>query len=236
MKDRQGEDEARMTLLEHLAELRQRLLKALIALALTTTLSFVFTPQIIEILTRPIGGPEVLQAIEVTENVGVFMRVSLLSGLVLAMPVIVYQLLRFILPGLKPHERRWIFIAVPSASLLFLTGVLFAYFVMLPAALPFLIGFLGIRTAPRPANYFSFITNLMLWIGLSFEAPLIIFVLAKLKLISAQTLARQWRVAVILIAIIAAVATPTVDPINMGLLMLPLLLLYLLSILLARLA
>jgi sec-independent protein translocase protein TatC len=108
--------------------------------------------------------------------------------------------------------------------------------IMLPAALPFLTSFLGINTLPRPANYVDFVTNLMFWIGISFETPLLIFILAKFKVVNAKMLAKQWRFAVIIIAVLSAVVTPTVDPINMSLLMAPLFLLYLLSILLAFLA
>ena len=117
--------------------------------------------------------------------------------------------------------------------MLFIAGVLFAYFVMLPAALPFLISFIGIRTTPRLANYYAFVTNLLFWIGVAFETPLVVYVLARLRLVTPRALARQWRMAVIVIAILAAVITPTPDPVNMTLLMLPLLVLYGLSVLLA---
>jgi sec-independent protein translocase protein TatC len=225
-----------MSIWDHLNELRSRLFKAIIALAITSAVSFAAAQTIIGILLEPIGGVSKVQSIEVTENISVFMKVSLLSGFVLAMPVIVYQLLMFILPGLTGTEKKWIYIAVPFASLLFLGGVLFAYVVMLPAALSFMISFLGINTVPRPSNYISFITNLMFWIGISFETPLLIFILAKYKVVTYIQLARQWRYAVVVIALIAAVVTPTVDPINMSLLMVPLFLLYLLSILLAMFA
>ncbi len=104
---------------------------------------------------------------------------------------------------------------------------------MLPAALPFLIGFAGIQTIPRPMNYINFVTSLLFWIGIGFEMPLVIFMMARLGLVTASGLAKQWRIAIVLIAILAAIITPTVDPVNMGLLMLPLIGLYLLSILLA---
>lgn len=221
---------------DHFNDLRSRLLKVLIAITVTTLASFSFTQYFIRILARPIGGLERLQSIDVTENVGVFMRVSLLAGVILAMPVIVYQIVAFLLPGLEPNERGWLLSAIPSASLLFLSGVAFAYFVMLPSAIPFLTDFLGVTTIPRLSNYIAFVTNLLFWIGLSFETPLFIFLLAKVGLVDAGTLLRGWRYAIILIALVAAIATPTVDPVSMGLLMLPLFLLYLLSILLARIA
>jgi sec-independent protein translocase protein TatC len=217
----------------HLVELRSRLLKALIALIISTLISFSIANHLIEILTRPIGGIQSLQSIEVTENVGVFMRVSLLSGFTLSFPIVLYQVLAFVLPGLNEKEKHWLKLLMPLATSLFLAGVIFAYFVMLPAALPFLISFAGIQTIPRPMNYINFVTSLLFWIGVGFEMPLVIFMMAKLGLVTAGGLTRQWRIAIVLIAILAAVITPTIDPVNMGLLMLPLVSLYLLSILLA---
>ena len=227
-----------MTILEHLDELRSRLLKAVLAIMVTTAVSAVGAQASIGFLAQPIGGLQNLQATEVTEPIGVYMRVALLGGVILAMPVIVYQLLMFIVPGLTSKEKRWIYLAVPFASLLFLAGVAFAYYVMLPSAIAFLISNVipGIANRPKVSNYISFVTNLMFWIGVSFETPLLVFILAKLNIVTARMLARQWRVAVVVIAIIAAVATPTVDPINMSILMAPLFVLYWLSVLLAFLA
>jgi len=224
---------AAMSLWEHLEELRGRLLRGLMALGLTTAASFAFGERLIDLLARPIGGVDKLVSIEVTENIGVFMRVSLLAGFILALPYLLYQVVAFVLPGLTPRERRGLFIAIPAASTLFIAGVLFAYLAMLPAALPFLISFIGIRTTPRLANYYAFVTNLLFWIGVAFETPLVVFVLAKLRLVTPGLLARHWRIAVIVIAVLAAVITPTPDPVNMTLLMLPLLALYGLSVLLA---
>jgi sec-independent protein translocase protein TatC len=112
----------------------------------------------------------------------------------------------------------------------------FAYYVMMPAALPFLLNFMGIPTAIRPASYVGFTTGVMFWIGLAFEFPLVIFALAGMGLIRAQTLASQWRISVVIIAVLAAAITPTIDPVNMALVMGPMVLLYFLSIGLAYLA
>jgi sec-independent protein translocase protein TatC len=225
-----------MTIWDHLEEMRRRIFIAVIALVGTTLVSFALAQQLITILARPIGGLDKLQSIEVTENIGVFMKVSLLAGVILAMPVIVYELLMYILPGLTNSEKKWVFIAVPAASLLFLLGVIFTFLVMLPAAIPFLVNFLGVKSTPRLSNYVGFVTSLMFWIGISFETPMIIFILAKFRIVKPEMLAQQWRIAVVIIAVIAAAVTPTVDPINMSLLMAPLMALYGLSILLAYLA
>jgi len=205
-----------MPLLEHLEELRQRLFKAFAAVVVTTLLSFIFAGQLVDFLAAPIGGRQALVSIEVTENIAIFMR--------------------FILPGLTPQEQKWLLLSVPFASLLFFGGVVFTWYVMLPVALPFLINFLGIKTEVRPNNYFEFVTSVMFWIGLSFEMPLVVMFLARLKIVKASQLVQYWRHAVVVMAIVAAVITPTIDPINMSMVMLPLGGLYIVSIVLAAIA
>ncbi|MCC6146999.1 MAG: twin-arginine translocase subunit TatC [Anaerolineaceae bacterium] len=229
-------EEKQLTAWGHLAELRSRLFRVVLALAVTTILSFVFAEKLMTYLAMPIGGLDKLVSIEVTENVSVYMKVSLLSGVILAFPFVLYQLLAFTLPGLLPAERYWVLGAIPLATVFFLSGVAFAYFVMLPTALPFLVSFTGIRTMPRPNNYFNFVTGLLFWVGIAFETPLLIFILAKVRIVSASMLAKQWRIAIVLISVLAAVISPTPDPVNMGLLMIPLSLLYGLSILFAAIA
>jgi sec-independent protein translocase protein TatC len=225
--------ESSVPLLSHLNELRVRTFKAFLALIAATGVSFAFSEQVIGYLAGPIGGMKNLVSIELTENIAIFMKVSLLGGFVLAMPVIVYQILAFILPGLKRNERIWLLVMVPFATLLFAGGVAFTWFVMLPTAIPFLSGFMGITTQVRPENYFEFITRIMFWIGVCFEMPLFIMFLAKLKFVTAKQLAQGWRYAVVVMAIVAAAVTPTVDPVNMGLVMAPLMGLYVISIILA---
>lgn len=223
-------------LIDHLDALRRHLFRALVVLAATTALSFALAPRIIDWLAQPIGGREALQAIEVTESIGAFMRISLLSGFALAFPYICLELFGFVNPGLKRAERQLLLLSVPTASLLFVGGLAFTYFVVLPSALPFLLNFMGIPTTPRPLNYIRFVTNLMLWIGMAFEFPLLIFVLARLGVVSAGSLAHGWRYAIVAIAVLAAAATPTVDPVNMALVMAPMLVLYFFSVLLAAVA
>lgn len=228
-----AEEQNTMTIWDHLDELRSRLIKAVIGLAIATIIGFWLSTYVINALTVPIGGLDKLQSIEVTENISVFMRVSLLTGFIISLPFILYQLLSFIFPGLLGVERKWILLLLPLATFMFIGGVSFAYFVMLRTAIPFLVGFLGIPTTPRLSSYINFVTNLLFWIGVCFELPLVAFFLAKLKIITPGMLAKQWRIAIVVIAVLAAVVSPTVDPINMFILMLPLMGLYLLSILLA---
>jgi sec-independent protein translocase protein TatC len=223
-------------LVEHLEALRRHLFRAVLALALTTGGSFLFAARILDFLARPIGGIQALQAIEITESIGAFMRVSLLTGFALALPYISFEAFAFMNPGLKRGERALVLFAVPMAFVLFVAGLAFTYYVVLPAALGFLLDFMGIPTIPRPSNYIRFVTNLMLWIGLAFEFPLVIYVLAGLGVVRARTLAQGWRFALVGIAVLAAAATPTVDPVNMALVMGPMILLYFFSILLAAIA
>jgi sec-independent protein translocase protein TatC len=229
-------EDREMGIWDHINELRQRLFKAVLALFVGVMLSFAFAQQLIVILAVPINGLQNLTSIEVTENISVFFRVSLLAGFIIAFPVIFYQFLAYIIPGLTPEETRSLMIFIPFATILFLGGVAFAYFVMLPNMIPFLTGFLGIQTKPRVANYIDFVTSLIFWIGVVFELPLVAFALARFKIITPQFLYRQWRFAIVIIALIAALVTPTPDPINMGILMIPLFGIYLLSILMAYLA
>ena len=225
-----------MSLWNHLGELRKRLLYSLIALVMGVVLSVIFSDQLLSLISSPIGGLENLLSIQVTENLSVYFRITLLSGFILSLPFTLYQLYRFVAPGLTVRERKWVMTAVPLATVLFCGGAVFAYLVMLPAAIPFLVQFPGPEVLPKWNDYVNFVTSLIFWIGLSFETPLLMFLLAKLGIIDARGLAKGWRIALIAIAVIAAVATPTPDPINMALLMAPLFLLYLLGILLAVLA
>ncbi len=225
-----------MSILEHLRELRGRLLKAAVALAIATVFTSIFAGDIIAFLIVPYGNK--LQTLGPTENVITYFRVALLSGAAIAMPVIVYQLLAFVLPGLTSAEQRWIYISVPFTAVLFIAGIAFAWFVMVPAAIDFLANFrndifLNEWTA---REYISFVVSISFWIGVAFQTPLITFILAKVGVVTPEFLIRNWRIAIVIVAVIAAFITPTVDPFNMALLMVPLLVLYLLSIGLAVLA
>jgi sec-independent protein translocase protein TatC len=223
-------------LLEHLLALRGHLLRGLLALALATGISFIFASQILDWMAAPVGGIEALQAIEVTESVGAFMRVSLLSGLTLALPYLIIEAFAFVHPGLRRRERLTLLILIPLAALMFAAGLLFARYVMLPVAVPFLMSFMGITTIPRPANYIQFVTTIMFWVGVAFEFPLLMFALATLGIVDARQMLRAWKVAILVIAVAAAVITPTPDPVNMALLMAPLTGLYFLGVLFAALA
>jgi sec-independent protein translocase protein TatC len=224
-------------ILAHLDALRKHLLRSVLALAITTAFSFTFFQQILAVLSRPLkGGMESLVAIEVTEPIGTVMRVSLLTGFAMAFPYIALEIWLFIAPGLSRRSRIYGLLAIPVATLFFIGGMAFAYFFMLPTALPFLLNFMGIHTIPRPSSYVKFVTSLMFWIGVAFEFPLVIFLMAKLGWVKAKMLAQQWRLAIVIIAVAAALITPTVDPVNMSLVMLPMIVLYFFSVFLAWIA
>jgi len=210
--------------------LRTHLLRGVIVLVIVVIAFFGVAQRIMEFLTIPVGGLEQLQAIEVTEEVGVFMRVALMTGIAAAFPYLALEAWMFAAPGLKPREKKLGLIGIPFATVLFLVGMAFTYYVLLPAALPFLGGFTKIAQFWSAKDYFGFVTGLMLWIGLFFEFPLVIYILSSMGLVKPTILSQQWRLAVVIIAIIAAAVTPTIDPVNMGLVMIPMILLYFISI------
>lgn len=220
-------------IMPHVLELRQRLINALIAIVVGMAAALALADQVLIAMAVPIGGLDNIQVIRVTEPVSVWFRVALTVGIILASPFVFAQLWIFIVAGLKVSERRVFYLLFPFALILFLTGVSFAYFVMLPVAVPFLTNFLGLRGRPILEDYIGFVTSVLLWVGVSFEMPLVVFGLAKAKLVTARMLVQNWRIALVLIAIISAVVTPTPDPINMGIVAAPLFVLYLLSIVMA---
>jgi len=223
-------------LLEHLGALRKHLTRMLIALVIGIAICATFTTNIIDFLSKPIGGINTLQAIDVTESVGVFMRVALFAGFALALPYIAFELWLFAAPGLHARARQMGLVGIPLTLIFFMGGILFSYYLLLPTALPFLLTFMGIHTIPRVSSYVNFVTSLLFWIGIAFEFPLVIYVLSLMGFVKPAFLAKQWRIAVVLIAILAAAITPTVDPVNMALVMAPMILLYFLSIGLSQMA
>ncbi|MBN2385532.1 MAG: twin-arginine translocase subunit TatC [Anaerolineales bacterium] len=221
---------------EHIDVLRKHLWRILIAILIGVVLCGTFTAQILDYLSAPIGGIQNLQAIDPTETVGVFMKVALWGGFSLSVPYIAFELWLFAAPGLSARARRGGLAAIPLTSVFFLGGMYFSYRFLLPTALPFLLHFLEIPTIPRVSSYISFVTNLLFWLGVAFEFPLLIYVLTYMGLVKPRMLLKQWRVAIVIIAVLAAVITPTVDPVNMALVMAPMFVLYLVSIALSSVA
>lgn len=221
-----------MGLLDHLGELRQRMVRSFLALVIGTAIAFFFTGNLMLFLQAPYGRE--FTVLGPTGGISAYFRVALMAGAALAIPLITYQVLMFILPGLSRKEKRAILVSLPPIMLLFVIGVLFAWFVLIPPALGFLEGFQPVLFKPEWTAdlYLSFVTALLFWMGVAFETPLVFFVLSLLGLVRPKPLIHNWRLAVIGATIAAALITPTVDPVNMMIVVVPLLLLYLISILL----
>jgi sec-independent protein translocase protein TatC len=231
---RQAQRERQMRFWAHMEELRQRLLRGVIALVVGSLLSLFFVNQVLTFLLSPMGENRPV-ALHPTESIVVYFRVALLCGVVLAMPYMLYQVLGFITPGLTPSEKRILLGSVLGISVFFAIGVAFAGGVMLPLAIGYLQNFMDELVQPTYSidGYISFVTTVMLSSGLIFETPLLLALLARLGLVTSKQLSKGRRYALLAIAVIAAIITPTPDMFNMLLVMAPLLVLYELGILLA---
>lgn len=230
-----SENEDKLTVLEHLAELRTRLIRATLATAVTTGISFVFARQIFEFLLVPAGGIKPV-FIEVTEMLGAYFKVALYAGLILASPILIYEIVGFVLPAMTRRERSYALRLLPAIAISFFVGVAFGYYVLLPPAIKFLLNFGSEIAQPqiRIGNYISVVTRLLFWIGIAFETPVTMYFLGKLHLVNYQKLARFRRYAYVVAFVLGAIITPTFDPINQLFVAGPLILLYELGLLLVR--
>lgn len=229
-------DEKKLSFLGHLVELRRRLIRSVIAVIITTIISFIFAEQIFRVLTLPIKGTPLIY-IDMTEMISIYMIVCLATGIFLAMPYLVYQLLMFVAPALTRKEKKYVFLVLPWIALMFVGGVLFSYFVMIPPAARFLTTFGSEIATPqiRIGSYISVVTRLMLASGVVFEFPVISTFLARLGIITPEWLAAKRKPAIIIAFILGAIITPTPDPINQSLVAVPLVVLFEMSIWLAKL-
>lgn len=223
-------DDSTMGLLDHLNELRQRFTKILIAVVIGTIFGVLIAQPVLEFLQLPYG--RAFTVLGPTGGVVVYFRVALMVGAMVSIPIITYQVMMFVLPGLTSKERRYVLTALPAIVLLFVIGVVFAWGILIPPALGFLENFQPTLFKPEWTGelYLSFVTTLLFWMGVAFESPMIFLVLSLLGAVNARQLIKSWRIAIIGSSIAAALITPTVDPVNMGLVMGPLLALYVLSI------
>lgn len=223
-------------IIEHIIELRDRLIRAAGALLVGMVVGMIFAKRFLEILIAPLQGVSTLQILKPTENIIIYFKAALILGLILAAPVIVYQLIAFIVPGLTRSEKRMLYASMPLVFLLFATGVAFCAFVVLPFTLRYLQTFLTdlFKAEYSVSYYMSFVANFVLWVGLAFETPLVIALLARLGVVTPQQLVRTWRYAIVIIAVLAAIITPTPDPFTMSVVMVPLFGLYVLGLIMAR--
>lgn len=225
-----------MTLIDHFAELRTRLFIALGAWLVGAVAAFNFRTALLDWLRDPLPPDIQLQAIGILEPFNVTMQITAFFGLVLASPFIIGQIWGFIAPGLYPEERRWAVPFVLLTVLAFALGIVFSYYVVLPLALPIIVGFLQgeVLVLPRIGDYISKVLLYMSIFGILFEMPIVSFLLARLGIVQAAMLQQYRRYAIVIGCVLAAVITPTADPINFALVAVPLVILYEISILVVR--
>lgn len=226
-------NEGNMSLMEHLVELRTRLIWIIGTMLIGVVLTLFFAEPIIQFIIEPLSSRGVIpQALGPTDTIGVYFKVSFTAGAALATPVIIYQIIAFVAPGLYPHEKRALILILPGIMVLFVLGASFAFYFLMPAAIDFLQNFMGsvIRQDWTIDRYMGFITRLVFWMGVAFETPLVVAFLARAGIVQGKQLLSWWRHAIVVVAILAAAITPTVDPVNMTIVMGPLLVLYFFSV------
>ena len=219
-----------MSLLEHLQELRQRIIKSLLAIAMGVAVSYFYAGQLIDFITAPAGK---LYYMSPAEGFFSYLKVSFVFGVLGALPVILYQVWAFLVPALTTNERTALVILVPSSVILFFGGLLFSYFFVLPAALQFFTGFTSENLQPLLSlgQYISFIISFLLPFGIIFELPLFLVVLAKVGLISSSLLIEKRKIMIVMAFVVGAVISPTPDVFSQTMIAIPFLLLYEASIL-----
>ncbi len=229
------------TVLEHLRELRKRLLRSAIAVVVTSTVAFVFIDELLEFLKQPTLGLDpvpVFTWIEMTEGFVTYMRVSIVAGIVVAMPFIMYQFLMFLIPALTNRERKAVYTLLPLITIMFAGGVAFGYIFLIPPATKFLLS-IGTEVAEhqqRMSNYINFVTRLLLAIGIIFELPVVTTFLARTGVITSKWLADRRKLMIVFSFVLAAFITPTPDAVNQTIVAGTLIVLYEASIWLAKLA
>ena len=223
-----------MSMLEHLYELRDRIIKSAIAIAVGAVVAWFLYPQIYDVLLNPycdlqgttVDNCRLLQT-EPLEGFSVRLKIAGYGGVALAMPVLLWQIWRFVTPGLYSHEKKWAYPFVFSAMVLFLLGAGLAYYSLTPA-LEFLVdvGGPGLEQNFRPAPYFSLITYMMLAFGIGFEFPIVLIFLQLAGIVEPKTLRSVRRYAIVGIVVLVAVITPSGDPYTLGILSIPMYLFY----------
>jgi len=225
----------KMSFIEHLEELRRRLIVSFLSVFTGAIICWFFAFRIFRILARPSGIKRFIY-IGPLEPFMVKLKIALWAGLFLAMPIVLYEALAFITPALKKKEKRFIYPLVIGLAVLFISGVVFGYTFIMPVGTRWLLGQAGDVLQPYlTANmYVSFAGWFLMAFGLSFETPMVILLLVKLGVISPQALRRNWRVAYLIILVVAGIITPDWSPITMAIMAIPMMVLYELSVLLAR--
>jgi len=224
-----------MTLLEHLVELRNRVIVAGAALVIGMLISGFFWETILDWLVAPgkDADPEFrLFAFSPVDRILLVFKISIYGGLIIASPVILYELLAFIVPGLTPREKKMLLPGMLGVVAFLLAGMAFSYFIIIPASLDFLLN-IGDDTFANQTGakeYIDFVTRLIFWVGLAFELPMVLALMSRLGLLKPKQMISFWRYSVVIIAVISAIVTPTPDMLTMSLVMGPLLFLYVFGI------
>jgi len=228
----------RQPFLEHVEELRKRILIALGALVVTSAVCFPFARRVLQLLKRPAPSVEQLAFFGPEEALVVLVRVGLFCGIFLAAPVILWQLWLFVAPAVSSRVKRSAGLFVVASTTVFILGSAFAYFALLPAALKFLLGLASDELVPllSASRYISFVTGFILACGFVFQMPVVMFFLGRLGVVRPAWLRRHYGTALVVIFILAAIITPTTDVVNMLLLAVPMVGLYEISIWSCRLA
>jgi sec-independent protein translocase protein TatC len=225
----------RLSVVDHLSELRRRLIVSIIALVVAFAVAYVFRDRILSLLIRPLPiDKRAVVTLAPTEPFITIMEVCLWTALLITLPILLYQVYAFVIPAVGQHSRRKMLAIVAAVSALFLIGVLFGYYLVLPIALRFFLGFGGsqFNTQVRAQDYFGFVATLLFATGLTFEVPLAMAAFARMGLVTPTMYRKQWRLAIVGIAGIAALL-PTGDPFSMLLVMVPMIGLYVIGIWLA---
>ena len=225
--------DARLSVVEHLNELRKRIIKVLIASGITTLISLPFSAPILRILKLPAGGYiKTLAFFKPQDAFLVHMKAAFLCGFILALPFVLYEIWGFISPAVEARTKKYSLYFIIFSSLVFILGGLFSYFILLPRAIKFLLSFSGDILQPviSANEYIFFVISIILGCGLVFQMPVISFILTKAGIINAEILRKKAKWAILFIFIIAAIITPTTDAFNLLIFALPMLLLYAVSI------
>ncbi len=224
-----------MTLGEHLMDLRNRIVRMALAVGAAFIAGLFLSKPMLHLIQRQ-ANIERFNILSPTEPFTDFLKMALYIAVVIASPVLLWQLLAFVAPGMTRKEKRYVFMAIPFVIVLFVTGAGFAFFVAVPAASHFLSGFGGdlFNYQPQGQEVIRFYQTMMIGLGLAFELPVFMLILSKTRILSWQRQASAWRYAIVLIMVAAAIITPTPDPYNMMLVALPLVLLYFFGLGLAR--
>ena len=227
--------EERMTLVEHLDELRTRILISIGTLLFTSVLCFWQNHLLLEIANDPLPGGFEPITFSPTEPFLTTITLALYGAILLALPVLLYQAYAFVLPAFSPRERRTITPLLMMVPVLFLAGVVFAYYIVVPAAIDFLLNFNSdeFQTEIRAREYYGFFALTLMSVGILFQIPVGILAVTRLGIVSAETLAKNRRYAILVIAVMAMLL-PGTDPVTMLISMFPLVLLFEFSLILAR--